>query len=159
MTLNSNGSQTVTITDVANGAILGQFTITIDGKPPTQLAFVQQPANGVAGAALSPSITVAVQDEAGSIVTGNSSVVTLTIHSGPGSCDRSSTVQVAAINGVATISNLLFDVDGTYSLTATDGSLTSATSGTFVMDAASPSQLAFLLPAAAGAAGVALNPP
>ncbi len=158
VTLNTGGSQTVTATDAANGTILGQFTINVDGQPPTQLVLLQQPGDSTAGTALQPSVRVAIEDRTGSVVTGSSLIVTMTIHSGPGAFDNSSTVQVAAVNGIATFSNLVLDVAGTYSLTATAGSLSSATTGTFVVTFASASKLAFLQEPGNTLAGAAINP-
>ena len=43
---------------------------------------------------------------------------------------------MAAVNGVATFSNLLLDTAGTYTLSAGEGSLTGATSGNIVVTAA-----------------------
>ena len=66
-----------------------------------------------------------VQDANGNVVTSNSSSVTVAIGTNPGSGTLGGTVTVAAVNGVATFSNLSINKAGTgYTLTATDGSLT-----------------------------------
>ena len=56
-------------------------------------------------------------------MTSDSSSVTLAIGTNPGSGTLSGTVTVAAVNGVATFSNLSINKAGTgYTLTAADGS-------------------------------------
>jgi len=104
----------------------------------SQLAYQQTPSTGTAGTALSPSIKVAVEDSSGNVVTSDTSTVTITIASGPGSFAAGSTTSVAAVNGVATFSNLILDTAGTYTLKATDGTLASVTSGNIVVRLAPP---------------------
>ena len=70
-----------------------------------------------------------MEDQFGNIVTTDTSGVTLAVASGPGSL--SGTVTVTASGGVATFSNVNFDTAGNYTLTASDGSLTPATSSSF----------------------------
>jgi hypothetical protein len=77
-------------------------------------------------------VTVAVQDASGNTVTGNTSTVTLTLSSGT-FAGGSGTVSAAAVNGVATFGNLVINTAGTYSLAATDGTLTGATSASFTI--------------------------
>src|SRR5262249_31680941 len=87
-----------------------------------------------------------VQDAFGNTVTGNTSTVTLTLSSGT-FAGGSSTVSVAAVSGVATFSGLGSKAGGSYTLTASDGALTRATSRSFLCRAA-----------AAGKAGTAQQP-
>ncbi|MGD0390587.1 MAG: S53 family peptidase, partial [Tepidisphaeraceae bacterium] len=49
-----------------------------------ELAFNQQPTNSVAGNAITPAITVDVEDSDGNIVTSDNSTVTITLAGGPG---------------------------------------------------------------------------
>ena len=72
-----------------------------------------------------------MEDQFGNVVTTDSSNVTLSVASGPGSL--SGTVTVAASSGIATFSNIKLDTAGSYTLTASDGSLTSATSSSFTV--------------------------
>ena len=106
-----------------------------------QLVVGQQPTNAVVGSAISPAVTIDVDDVTGSIVSTDSSSVTLAIASGPSGATLGGTVTVAAINGVATFSNLHPSIAGNYTLTATDGSLTGTTSQSFQIIAAPPSWL------------------
>ena len=132
--------------------------VLVSASTPTQLAFGQTPANATAGIALSPAVTVAVEDNFGNVVTGDKSMVTIAIHTGPGDFAQG-TLQVAAVNGVASFRNLILDVAGSYSLTVIDGSLPSAISTSFVVNSASPSQLAFTQQPSDSAVGTAIAPP
>jgi hypothetical protein len=98
------------------------------------LVFLQQPTNTTAGATITPAVTVAVQDAGGNTVTTDTSTVTLTLSSGT-FAGGSNTVSVAAVNGVATFGNLVINAAGTYTLAASDGSLTAATSSSFTITA------------------------
>ena len=73
---------------------------------------------------------VSVEDANGNVVTSDNSSVTVAIGTNPGGGTLGGTLTVAAVNGVATFSNLSINKAGTgYTLTATDGSLSGATSG------------------------------
>ncbi len=95
-----------------------------------KLAFIQQPTNAFAGIEISPSIEVAVEDSSGDVVTTDNSTVTLTIASGP----QTGSGHATASNGVATFGTVALDTPGNYSFTASDGSLTGATSANFTID-------------------------
>ena len=59
---------------------------------------------------------------------------------------------------MATFSNLTLNTAGSYKLTITDASLTSATSGTFAISAAAASKLAFNVAPSDVVAGVNISP-
>ena len=81
------------------------------------------------GRRITPAVQVAVEDANGNVVTSDTSNVTLASAANPGGGTLGGTLTVAAVNGVATFSNLSINKTGTgYTLTATDGSLTGATS-------------------------------
>jgi hypothetical protein len=120
----------------------------------SKLAFTQSPGNAVAGVAFASQPQVTVQDQYGNTVTSDASTVTLT-SSGPGSvtgCSQSES------NGVVTFSGCKITTAGTYTLTATDGSLTSATSSSFIVSPAAASKLAFTAQPTNTVAGVAITP-
>jgi len=99
--------------------------------PAWQLGFSLQPINATVGVAVSPAVTVNVEDSLGNTVTGDSSTVTLTLAGGV-FAGGGRTVTAVAANGVATFSNLVIDAMGSgYSLSAGDGILAGATSSTF----------------------------
>ena len=92
----------------------------------SQLAFTVEPSNGAPGQTL-PPVRVAVEDQYGNVMTGDTSSVSLSLSSGT----LNGTLTEQAVNGVATFSDLSGLAAGIYSLTATDGSLTAATSAPF----------------------------
>ena len=107
-------------TGFTTGAVQGHLVVTT------------QPTSAVAGAAISPAVQVSVEDANGNVVTSDNSSVTIAIGANPGNGTLSGTLTVAAVNGVATFNGLSINKAGTgYTLTATDGSLTGATSSTF----------------------------
>ena len=138
------------------GATSGNIVVTAAGA--SKLVFQTVPGSGTAGSASSPAVTVEVEDPNGNVLTGNTSTVTLAVASGRGGFATGSTTSVAAVNGVATFSNLLLDTAGTYTLSAGDGSLTGATSGNIVVTAAGASKLEFQTVPGSGTAGSASEP-
>ncbi len=142
LVIDAVGSYTLTASDgTLTSATSGSFTIS--PASPAELAFAQQPpADGTAGAALSPAVTVTVQDQFGNTVTTNNSTITLTL-SGGTFASGGNTVTVNAASGVATFNNLVIDAAGPYTLTASDGMLTGATSGSFTVSPAAAAELAF----------------
>jgi hypothetical protein len=106
-----------------------------------QLAFVQQPSNVLAGSAISPPVTVAVEDENGNLVTNDNSNVTMSINTGgPTGAELGGNATVQAVNGIATFSNLSLVNPGPYTLAATDSDidLASATSTPFTVTTPPP---------------------
>jgi len=92
------------------------------------------PATVAAGAPL--SLTVQVQDQSGNRVIDDTSSVTLAIGANPSAGMLGGTVTVAAVGGNASFSGLSIDKAGKgYSMTASDGTLTGATSNSFEVTA------------------------
>ena len=84
-----------------------------------KLAFTQQPTNAAAGAALSPAVKVAIQDEFGNTVTGATNAVTTALDANPGGSALSGTTTANAVAGVATFSTLKLNKVGSgYTLKA-----------------------------------------
>ncbi len=100
------------------------------------LAFTQPPATTGAGSPIdgSTGIQVAVGDSQGHPFVGNADTVTLTLSSGTFSTGIA-TATATAVNGVATFSGLSINAAGSYTLAASDGSLTSVTSAPFTVTA------------------------
>ena len=153
--LNAAGSYTLTASDGSlTSATSSSFAVSAASA--SKVVYGVQPSNVTAGVADSPSITVDVEDQFGNIVTTDSSSVTLSVASGPGSA--SGTLTVTASSGVATFSNVKFDTTGSYTLTASDGSLTPATSSTFTVSPAAASKLVYGQQPSNVTAGVAASP-
>ena len=124
---------TTLIRAVASGFAGGSGTQTVTAGASSKLAFTTQPGAGQPGTAWATQPVVSVQDAGGNTVTSNTSTVTLAISNNAGpSGVLSGTKAKAAVAGVATFSALSIDVYGTgYTLSATSGSLTPATSAAF----------------------------
>ena len=118
---------------VAAGAFHSLATVGAPAAgPAAKLAFTTPPSDSTAGAAFGTQPVVAVQDANGNTVTTDTSSVTLALANNPGGGTLSGTTTVAAVNGVATFSGLSIDKAGTgYTLAASDGTLTGATSSAF----------------------------
>ena len=140
------------------GTITGtQSGITVQAAGASKLAFAQQPTTTTAGNAISPAVTVQVQDPYGNAVADSGATVNMTVSAGPGPFTGTSTTSATTSGaGLATFNNLVLDTSGTtYSLQAASSGLTSGTSGTFTVNAASATTLTvagFTSPTAAGAA-------
>jgi hypothetical protein len=132
LVINVAGSYVLRATDTNPNLDPGFAAFTINVAAASKLAFMQQPTNANAGVAITPAVTVAVEDANGNIIAGDSSNVTLTLSSGT-FAGGSNTATVAAVNGVATFSNLVINTAGTYTLAASDGTLTGATSTSFTI--------------------------
>ncbi|MGO9109330.1 MAG: LamG-like jellyroll fold domain-containing protein, partial [Thermoguttaceae bacterium] len=121
--------------DLATGLgspVAGSILPALAVGPPSILAIAQGPTSTLAGAMISPTITVDVEDASGHLVTSNNSDVTLSFGSNPSGGYLLGTCTVAAVNGVATFTGLTIDTAGNgYTLVASDGGLASATSAVF----------------------------
>jgi hypothetical protein len=110
------------------------------GSIETDLAYVDQPVNTEAGAIL-PSVSVELLDDLGNRTTSTADV-TLSIPDAPGVLKG--TLTVAAIDGIATFSDLSVELSGTYTLEATSGSLPLVSSNEFTISPAAANTLAFV---------------
>ena len=123
------------ITASATGLASAQSnTFNITAGAPAQLVFTTSPVATNPGIAFSTQPVVVIRDAFGNATTDTSSV-TLTVTPGTGTAGTTigcTANPVAAVSGTATFAGCLVDKVGTnYTLTATDGTLTAATSGQF----------------------------
>jgi hypothetical protein len=127
--------------------------------PQYHLAFTQQPGATTAGLAIDNpgGVKVSVQDAAGHLINDDSSTVMLTLTGGT-FAGGGTTVSAAAVNGVATFSNLLIDVAGSCTLTASDGGYVQSTSSSFSINPAAASQLVLATGPTNTTAGIAISP-
>ena len=153
----ANSSITLSVVNKSLTYSFPAYSMTVLDLSPTvtvnKLVFTQAPpAAGTAGTALSPTIKVSVEDSQGSVVTTDSSTVTLTI--------GTVTYTATASKGVATfnISNLSITKSGSYTWTASDGTDTKVTSGLVIKPAAA-NLLEFTSVPATGHVNVALTSP
>lgn len=124
---------------------------------PAQLVFGQQPSNAAAGSSISPAVTVQVQDASGNVVTSSTASVTMAIGTNAGGGTLGGTTTVNAVNGIATFSNLSINKVGTgYTLAASSGTLTGATSDAFNITPGTATQLVFTTqPSSTATGGIA----
>jgi hypothetical protein len=146
----SSGPDTVSviITDADdNMSNTGTFGVNVTAAStavPTQLAFIQNPTDTTAGQTITPSVTVAVEDQNGDVLnTDDTSSITLTF-SGPGTLNG--TLTETTNDGVATFTDLSDNTAGTGdTLQAADtgDGLSDIESTPFNITAAAPTQLVF----------------
>jgi RHS repeat-associated protein len=128
----------VQATDVAGNSATSQIAVTVQLSTAAKLVFSTEPTNGTAGSPLG-TVLAQVQDANGNVVTGsNAPIIVSSTAAGVGGMTT-----VAAVNGVATFSDLVFTVAGSYTLTATSPALTSATSTPFTISAPGFTSLVF----------------
>ena len=110
-------------------------------NPPgaTHLAFGQQPTDSISAAAITPAVTVRVEDASNNLVTSFSGTVSLSLGSNPGGSSLFGADPVTVSGGIATFPDLavIQAATGTvsgYTLVATSSpALTSATSSAFAV--------------------------
>lgn len=99
--------------------------------PATHLAVALQPTTSNSGSPLTVQPNVTLLDDGGSIATAATTPVTASIASGTGTL--SGTLTVTPVNGIAVFTNLMVAGSGAFTLRFTAGSLTPATTNTFVV--------------------------
>jgi hypothetical protein len=93
----------------------------------TDIEFLQQPTDTDAGTAISPAVTVRAVSAPGVTDLTFTGDITIAIGTNPAGGTLSGTKTVAAVNGVATFSDLSIDKAGTsYTLDATAGAMTAS---------------------------------
>lgn len=112
------------------------FVFTATANPPTQLGFLTQPTQAIAGVPLIP-VHVAVQDHNGTTVEASTAAVTMALTSG--SFTPGSTTTVDAVAGIATFTSLVTTMaTPSVALVASSPGLTSATGTPFAVSPDAP---------------------
>ena len=120
-----------------------------------QLVITTQPSsNAVAGVAFAQQPVVQVRDALGNLVSSDNSTV-VHVARGTGTGALVGTVDVTVVNGVATFTDLSYNLAQTITLVFSSGALTNATSDSVVVSAAPADHLAFTTQPAGGYAGSA----
>src|SRR6059058_3197431 len=127
---------------------------------PTELAFIQQPGNVMAGHQISPAVKLRAEDAHGNKVARFTGNVTVALVNNPGGATLSGTTTVAAVDGDATFYDLSLDKTGTgYTLAASvSGGALVATSAAFDVAPGAATQLEFTVEPTTTTAGTALGP-
>ncbi len=131
-------------------------SITVSTGAATKLVITTEPSTtDASGAALATQPVVKVEDSGGNVVTTDSSTVTASFTSGGVSLTNPTT---AAASGVATFSGLALNaLASNYTLTFSDGGLTTAVSSTITVSTGAATQLVITTePSATDASGAAL---
>jgi hypothetical protein len=140
--LSAAGTYTLT---AASGALTSALSSSVDVlPPPSKVVFTTQPSEVATGATMFPAVVVSIENALGQVAPNDKSSVTLAVLSGPDGGTIGGTTTVAAVNGVATFSNLTFTVPGDYTLVAFDGALAADTSISFTVTQA-PTRLQWIL--------------
>ena len=98
------------------------------------MVFIQQPSDATTGSAISPAVTVQLQDALGNNVTAADVSIAMSLSSGTGVLSGT-TPKATNASGLATFSDLSINLAGSKSLTATSGVLTPAVSNSFTISA------------------------
>jgi len=127
------GTYTLTATDGSLTQTSSPFTVA--AGLPAQLVFNPSiPGPGTVGTGI-PNVSVQIEDNYGNVVTTATGTIAMAIAAGsPQSTFTSGSASASVSGGTATFSNLVVDKAGTYTFTASDGSLTQS-SGAFVVAA------------------------
>ena len=133
LALQTAGAYTISATDASLRVALSP-SFTISPAAAAQLAIKQGPSAATAGAAISPAMTVMVEDQYGNLIATDSSKITAAVTTHPDSAAAmTGTAIVAASKGIATFTNLTLTTAGNYKITFTDASLTAGRSGSFAV--------------------------
>ena len=148
------GSYTLTASATSLSVTSNSFTITPGTA--TELVFTTQPGGAAAGANLSPQPVVSVEDNWNNVVTTSTASIALTPIAGL-SCTGG--LSMAAVNGVATFAGCqIAGTAGSYTLTASSGSLSPVTSSSFTITPGAATKLVFTTQPGGAAAGANLSP-
>ncbi|NIQ81051.1 MAG: DUF2341 domain-containing protein, partial [Anaerolineales bacterium] len=117
------------------------------------------PSDTIAGNTITPPIKVEAQDDLGNKDIDYSTDVSIAILTNPGGGTLSGTTTVSPSGGVATFYDLSIDNPGVgYTLRATSGSLTEATSAAFNINAVTATKLVFTVQPSDTVAGYPITP-
>jgi hypothetical protein len=133
------------------------FDVTAGGA--TRLVFTVEPSTTTAGSPITPAVQVTARDPLGNPDPGFSGSVTVAIVANPAGGNLAGTKTVAAVNGVATFSDLSINRNGTgYTLSAKSTGLTADTSLAFDILLGPVSQLVFTTQPTTTSAGTVIAP-
>jgi hypothetical protein len=128
LVIDAVGTYCLTATDGAFGQASSQ-SFTVFGTA-AKVVFTQQPVSTPTTTIMAPAVSVAVQDAQGNTIATDDSSVTLTLNGGT-FADGTTTKTVQAEYGIATFYRIIINAVGSYTLTASDDTLTQDTSQSF----------------------------
>jgi len=131
------GLSSANVTIVSSGTVSGGFsttnvaTLTKTGGAAKVMTFGVQPSDANVTLAITPAVTVQLQDKFGN-VSSSASAVTMAIGTNPGGGVLGGTTNVNAVSGTATFDDLSINKSGAgYTLTASSAGLTGIVSAAF----------------------------
>jgi len=128
-----------------------RFIVFADPGAASKLGFTVEPHAAQTAVALVPNVRVAVQDAHGNTVTSAADAVTLAFSNNPSGATLAGAGPINAVSGVATFPALAVSLAGAgYTLTATSGGLTGATSQAFTVTDIPPPPLAITVTVGTG---------
>ncbi len=141
-TANTAGTSNFTarVVDNTAAADTAAFSLTVTAGAATQLAFVQQPTDEIAGVFIAPAPSVRLTDNLGNTVTTAGVAVTMALTSGNGTLSGTLT-ELTNASGVAAFDSLRVDKKGVKAVTASSGITSSVASGAFTILNANASQI------------------
>jgi RHS repeat-associated protein len=158
-TINQSSSSTYQLLGVATDGGSNTFAVrssafSVYAGDKSQLAFSIQPAGAQPGADFTVQPQVSVEDADGNVVATNTDTIQLSLTTPNGA--TLSCTSLAAVAGVASFTGCGIDTAGTYTLTATDGSL-SVQSASIVVSTTSAGSISWLDEPGNGQGGTALG--
>ena len=137
------GGTGYTLTAATSG-LTGATSNGFDIGAASQLAFSIPPASAVAGDPLSPAVQVEIRNASGQLITTARDAVTIAFANNAGGGTLSGTKTVNAINGIASFTGVWINKSATgYTLSASSGTLTAATSPAFNITPGAAAKLDF----------------
>jgi Bacterial Ig-like domain (group 2) len=144
--LNRAGSGYTLVATLGNVPPATSAAFDITSRTAVALLVETQPSDVAAGQPIAPSVRVSVRDDLGNILETDSRDITVAINTGVAGAAFGGTKTVAAVDGVATFSNLTLDKVGEYTLRATSsGGLPPVTTNAFDVRAGAAAKLVFLV--------------
>jgi hypothetical protein len=125
----------------------------------SKLAYLSQPSSAGAGTAITPEVTIALQDASGNLVTADGVAITLAISNNPGSGTLSGTTTRTTVTGLATFEDLSINRSGTgYTLQGSSAGFTPATSDAFNITPSAAYKLGFTVQPVSKTVGSVITP-
>ncbi len=153
LSINQAGQKRLRATNVGLTSDLSSaFAITAARE--SQLAFVQQPTDAVAGQHISPAVTVQLRDSLGNDVAKAGVTVAIALTPGSAGTLSGSTLQLTDASGLASFSNLSINLIGIKNLTAIAAGMDRPISTPFAIRPAPPGRLVFTQSPGNATAGV-----
>ncbi len=150
----SAGNYTLQATDGTDTPASASFSVTPAAV--SSLTFMQQPTDVVAGQAIAPAVVVQAKDQYGNVISGDA--VTLAVENYPSGTLYGSFMATTDGSGNATFDSISLPTAGSYMLVATDGTVSTGNSNSFVVSAAVAAMLVFAQQPSNVPAGTAISP-